>query len=230
MEGSVGVLNAEMLRRVARRAEFRELWQIGRPYRPEPIRALEVHGLGGGGEFPPFARSAEPWGEKSLALAVGHAVLGALNEAGLLAKRYELHAGERAGGYVRVFLENADREDGALFARALHEALGPLRRPRYVIPRHVDNLHETWLSQILPQIVARYFRRRRRRMAMLHAVPSALAQNKGLAAVYTKHWNATVSPGEAVYAHAGEGERLLEQAQRAGTVPQSTIHDKEIFL
>jgi hypothetical protein len=99
-----------------------------------------------------------------------------------------------------------------------------------VIPRHVHDVGETWLSWVLPEIVARYFRRRRRRKVMLHAVPTALAKNKDLAAIYTRHWNERVSPGEAIYARAGEGERLVEQCQRDGTVPQHTIHDKEIFL
>lgn len=230
LEGSVGLLNAEMLRRAARRAEFRELWQIGRAYSPQPIRALEVRGLVGGGGFPPFARCDQPWAEESLALAVGHAVLGALSEACLIGPGRPLRAGKRAGGYVRMFIENASREDGALFAQSLREALGPLLRPRYVIPRYVDDVSETWLSRILPEIAARYFRQRGRRMAMLHAVPSGLAKNRDLAAVYTRHWNAHVSPGQAVYARAGEGERLVEQCQREIATPQHTIHEKEIFL
>ena len=65
---------------------------------------------------------------------------------------------------------------------------------------------------------------------MLHAVPAVLARNKDLVKVYQKYWNQYVSPGEAVYAHRGEGQRLLEEARRAGHVPGSEIHDKEIFL
>jgi len=231
VEGSVGVLNAEMLRRPERRAQFRALWKIGQPYHPEPVRALEVKDpSAGGGGFPPFSRSEEPWSGSSLAAAVGHAVLGALSEAGLLRQRYRLRVGERAGGYVRLFVEQANEHDGALFTQSLHEALGPLDRPRYVIPRLVDDVHDTWISRLLPEIVGRYFRRRRRRTVMLHAVPSALAKNKKLAAVFNRHWNARVSPGKAVYAYQGEGERLLQQARQTGRVPKSTLHDKEIFL
>ena len=40
-----------------------------------------------------------------------------------------------------------------LFTTALHEAMGPLDRPRYVIPRLADSVRETWLSIILPSIV-----------------------------------------------------------------------------
>jgi len=229
VEGNTEVLNAEMLRRVARRAEFRDLWRIGQPYRREPIRAVEIKG-GGAGGFPPFSRAKEPWSESSLALAIGHAVLGALNQAGLLKQRYELHVGQRAGGYVRLFVENAGESDSAMFAQSLHEALGPLDRPRYVIARYADDIRDTWLSNVLPEIVGRFFRRRHRQMVMLHAVPSALAKKKELAAVYQQHWNRHVSPGEVLYAHRGEGERIVEQARRDGHVPGDTIHDKEVFL
>jgi len=231
IEGAVEVLNMEMLARVGRRARCREQWRIGQPYHPKPIRAIEMHDLGGGKiGFPPFVRSDQPWSDKSLATAVGNAVLNALVEAGLLREHYPLRTGERAGGYVRLFIENADEADGALFAESLHEALGPLENPRYVIPRFSDDVCDTWLSKIMPEIVARYFQRRRRRMAMLHAVPSVLARNKDLAAIYARHWNQHVSPGQVVYAYQGEGERVLDQARQSGQIPQGTIRDKDIFL
>ena len=40
---------------------------------------------------------------------------------------------------------------------------------------------------------------------------------------------AHVSPGEPLYAHRGEGQQMLEEARLAGQVPQSRIHEKEIF-
>ena len=157
-------------------------------------------------------------------------MLEALVEARLLAKPYTIHAGDRAGGYVRLFLENGTEEDGRLFCQSIRQALGPLDRPRYVIPRYVDDVSDTWLSSVLPEILAQYLRRRRRRMAVLHAVPSALSKHKDLATIYTAAWNRHVSPGEAFYAHRGEGERLLRDAKRQGQVPAGTVRDKEIFL
>ena len=147
-----------------------------------------------------------------------------------MADRSGLHAGDRAGGYVRVLLENAPAEDSTLFTECLREALGPLDRPRYVVARYADDFCERWLSSILPEILARYMRQRRRRLAMLHAVPSPLAKNKDLAATFGRHWNAHVSPGNPLYAHHGEGQRLLEQARRDARIPQGTIHRKEVFL
>lgn len=230
IESSMGVLNAEMLERPFRRTAFRQLWRIGEPYHPEPIHALEAHNGGQGGGFPPFPWGKTPWSDSSLTAAIGEAILGALRETGLLCQQGDLHVGERAGGYVRAFLKNADEADSERFAQALAEALGPLERPRYVIPRQVDVIGDTWLSRVLPRIVGRYFQRRRSSVVMIHAVPSVLAKHKDIVAVYQRHWNARVSPGEAVYAHHGEGEKLVEQAKKAGQAPQGQLHRKEVFL
>ena len=235
LEGSMNVLNDDMLARAALRKRYRDLWRIGRPYRPEPIRALELHGGGGGGGFPPFSGRREPWNDESLVLAVGRAVLGALAQAELiepeLARAVDnLHVGSRAGGYVRIFLQRAAEPSSRQFIHALHEAVGPLDRPRYVIPRYIDRFDDTWLSKLLPSIVRRYFQHRERRMAMLHAVPTVLARNKGLVAVYARHWNRHVSPGRPVYAHRGSGEKLVERARRDGMVPTRRVHDKSVFL
>ena len=231
IEGSMGVLNADMVERIRRRDEFRGLWRIGQPYSPDPVHALEAKTLGGGGGgFPPFATSTDPWTGSSLTLAIGEAVLGALRATQLIRGKCQVVTGERAGGYVRVFLKDASEEDSALFTRSVAEALGPLHRPRYVIPRYVEYREDSWLSRILPRVLGRYFEKKRREMAMLHAVPSALAKHKNLVAVYEHWWNQHVSPGEAVYAHRGAGEELVERMLDRDRVPRGELHRKEIFL
>lgn len=230
IEDSMPVLNAEMLARPQRRAEFRDLWRIGEPFHQVPIHAVESSG-GGGGGFPPFPGAKSPWSGESLAAAVSESVLGALRDASLIPRgEGSLHIGTRSGGYVRAFLKDADAAASALFSEALHEALGPLDNPRYVIPRYVDFIDDTWLSRILPRLIGRYFQRTTRTMQMLHAVPSVFGRNKELTLIYQRHWNTRVSPGEAVFAQRGEGEALLEQALRSGTVPQTRPHRKEVFL
>ncbi len=230
LEGSANVLNADMLARVAGRDAVRQQWRIGQPYSPDPIRALETDTLSSTGEFPPFKGSREPWNEASLGLAIGQAVLSSLCEVGLLPRQRDIHVGTRSGGYVRLFLEEASESEMEVFTTALHEAMGPLDRPRYVIPRLADSVRETWLSSILPSIVGRYFQRRQRRRVMLHAVPLALARNKDLVAVFERNWNEHVSPGEALYAYRGAGKELVKEARRRGQVPRGRIHEKEIFM
>src|SRR5690606_33314106 len=170
------------------------------------------------------------WSGQSLTLAIANAILGALSEAELLSDHRELHLGERDGGYLRVHLQQASEAESALFSEALAEAMGPLQRPRYVIPRVVDVIEQTWLSRLLPVVVGRYFQRRRREMVMLHAVPTVLARNAGLAEIYRRHWNRHVSPGEVLYAHRGAGERMLQQARQQRQGPLNPVHRKEVFL
>ncbi len=174
LEDSINSLNEDMLRRVARRDQVRELWKIGQPYKAEPIRAVEarVQSKREAGGFPPFKKSRQPWSSTALALAVGEAVLRSLAEAKMIRQVGELKAGERAGGYVRLFLEGAPPEESEVFTAALHEALGPLHRPRYVIPRYIDRVEDTWVSSMLPGFLGRYFQTRKTKQVMLHAVPS----------------------------------------------------------
>lgn len=229
LEGSASILNAEMAARAGRRELVRKLWRIGQPYHGEPVRALEARVAVEGTGFPPFRGSREAWTSESLTVTIGEAVLASLVEAKLLRHTRPLHVGKRSGGYVRLFLERSEDDESRLFTEALQEALGPLVRPRYVIPRAVDRIEGTWLSRILPDIVGRYFERRARESVMLHAIPSVLAKNRDLVAIYQRHWNRLVSPGEAIFALRGEGQELLDQAQRLGQTPHSHVHEKEIF-
>jgi len=228
VEESMNILNAEMLGRPAQRANFRRLWRIGEPFNAEPVHALELL-PGGCGEIPP--PGAEPiWTTRSLTQAVGRAVLDALREAGLITSTGSVNVEGRAGGYVRAFLESAGEDESRLFSESLEEAMGSLDRPRYVIRRFVDYRIDSWLSRILPDLLGRYFQKHDRQMVMLHAVPSALSKNKRLAAMYSRHWNVHVSPGQPVYARSSEGEKLVENSVRKGVTPQMPMHRKTVFL
>ena len=81
----------------------------------------------------------------------------------------------------------------------------------------------------LPEIVGRSFRKRKTRIAMLHALPASLARNKELAQVFERHWNEHVSPGEVVYALQGRGEAMVAEARAEGRAPESTSRRHEVF-
>ncbi len=231
LENTTEVLNADMLERIDDRPHVRSLWKIGRPYQAEPVRAVEtIVSAGGGKAFPAMGKPKDPWSATSLALAIGAAVLEALRETGQLQYDRNIHAGERAGGYVRLFLEEATEEESRVFSAALREVLGPLRKPRYVIPREAEVATPTWLTRILPSIVGQFFEKRQRKRVMLHAVPASLSRNRDEVAIFQKHWNQHVSPGEAVYAYHGAGADLIDQARRTGIAPRNQVHDKEIFI
>ncbi|MDP6634481.1 MAG: DEAD/DEAH box helicase family protein [Phycisphaerae bacterium] len=230
IEEAVGPLSAEMISRASARSAARELWAIGTPYHATPIAAAEALRIVGEGGFPPFTGVKAPWNDLTLAMMIGRAVLNSLREVGEITSGGELRGGQLAGGYVRVFIKYASRTDRDLFAESVVEVLGPLRDARYIIPRQIDVYDQTWLSRLLPDIIGKYFRRRRREMAMWHAVPTALARNKERVAVFEREWNRHVSPGKAVFAQRGQGEQIVAEAIRDGLAPSRAVHRKEVFL
>lgn len=223
-------INQEMLERAALRDEARKRWRIGKRFRGEATGALEVHpGLATGGA--PLVESQRGlWSDESLIGAVARAVVGALAEAQLVGSSIPARAGARAGGYIRLVLEGAQEDDRQLALEAIGQALGPLERPRYVIPRQVEARADTLLSKLLPSVLGRFFQRRSTELAMLHAVPDALARTKDLAQVYERHWNEHVSPGQAVYAHHGAGESLLLESKAKGRTALHTPRGVELFV
>lgn len=231
IEGSTSVLNAEMLARAGRRPEARELWKIGEPYENRPIKTVEARLRDlETTDFPPFRGSQDPWSPQSLTTAISDAILFALSQSGLIRQRRSIHVGERAGGFLRLFLKDATEEENTLFVDALYEVLGPLKNPRYIVPRIVSRKVDTWLSRLLPSVVGRFFQQEKKVRVMFHAVPAIFSRNRSQVAVFERGWNAYVSPGQAVFAMRGSGEELLAKAKTAGRRKRGEIHSKEIFL
>ena len=234
IEDAVGTLNEEMISRISKRAESRELWRIGEPFQSEPVTAIEYKTASGGQDqmFPPFASKSIPWNNTSLAEAIARALLRSLAELKLipLPGNIDISTHARAGGYTRVYLAEADEKSTEIFSTALGQVLGPIVKPRYVIPRFIDIAKHNTLSRILPEFIGKYFVKYERSMAMLHTVPDILAGHKDNVAVFEKHWNQYVSPGEAMYAHREDSRELIRQAKQNAQVPRSEVRTKEVFL
>ncbi len=228
LESSVTVFNAEMIGRSKRRNHVRDLWKIGQPFLAQTIDAVEARYAGSQPAFSSVTRSPILWTDHSLTSAIAETVIASFTELGFFRPDLEHRTGELSGGYIRVFLKSANSGENRLFTTAMKQVLGALDRPRYVIPRNVIRRYDTWLSGFLPEIVGRYFQKNRTELAMLHAVPSELAKNKSDVLVFQKHWNRWVSPGDAVYAHRGEGERMVQEANEKGS--RAIVHDKQLFL
>lgn len=232
LDGSAAELNDEMLARAARRQQARELWKIGTPYDDQSVHTLEAKLERRESEragFPPFSGNREMWSSESLSQAIGTAILYALEDAKLLPAGRRLKTSSRDGGYVRLFLEEATSEESHRFVQALQEALGPLHRPRYVIPRKSRFAKSNWFTRKLPEFLKTYFEPSELRTVMIHAVPSELARNREIVAVYEKYWNQLVSPGEAVFALRTETEEEIAAMTREGLTPGGSFHAKEIF-
>ena len=247
VEDNMVELNRDMLERVEQRPHFRSLWKIGEPYHPEPILTVEKK-YGGGMGFKPMSPISQEWTEGTLTQAIGRAVIGGLAEAELLENmswseaEKNIHAAERAGGYVRIFLENADEATSRMFAQAMADVFGPVADARYVIQRQADfefsesRFKGTWILDKTPEFISQFIEKRtqvtkrRREVLKVHAVPKILARNKERALLFQKNWNIHVSPGNVwYYTHDGT-KSMLKEADEKGWLPTDPVHQKDVFM
>ncbi|MDP6661763.1 MAG: DEAD/DEAH box helicase family protein, partial [Candidatus Thalassarchaeaceae archaeon] len=226
---TMDVFNEEMVRRARNRSRTRELWGIGEPFDAVPREAIEVKG-GFGGGFPPMRRiGLAEWSDESLVLAIADAVACSLQALGELGPKARIAGGSRGGGWMRSYLEDSTEKESAIFAEAMQEVLGPLENPRYIISREVRMVSETWLSNILPEVIGKYFRAGKNVLAMYHAVPKRLCKNKEDAGVFQQQWNWKVSPGEVMYGHSKDGRGYVQAAKQSGLTPKGSFHRKSVY-
>ena len=153
----------------------------------------------------------------------------------------QLFVGEQAGGYVRVFLQEATEEEIKEFTQALTDVFSPPLGARYVIERYVDlkefstRIRHPWFATVLPGLLKKYFAEeyehveQRRELVMFHAVPDVLSKNKDLANIFKEHWNRLVSPGELLFTQRGEGRDFIMEAAEKGLVISQKVATKEFF-
>ena len=227
----MGVINQEMLERARRRTASRDLWAIGTPFSAEARKSLEFMPSQplGGMQFK-FGKLTDPWTEESLNRAIIEAVALGMWEVGLLPKYAKLGGGQRGGGWFRYYIEECTEEQSDMFAQAISEVFGPIDDARYVISRAARFFDETFLSRLLPEVLAKYVRKERKEVVMFYRVPSCLAGKKSHAAWFQKHWNKLVSPGEALYVHSKEGKEAVAFAKASGLVNQTVQHLKDVYL
>ena len=226
----MSVFNEDMLRRSRNRSHVRELWGIGQPFNAKPKSAIEAKlGDGSGGGFS-FGKEQSPWTNESLVQAISLSIVNSLIHLGMISRNCRADGGNRGGGWVRLHLENATEEESALFATCLEEILGPMEKPRYVISRSSKFITDTWLSKMMPEVIAKFFRPVKERLVMYHTVPKVLAASAEKAETFQRYWNEFVSPSELFYARSKEGKIRVEIIKSSTMVPKNSLHRKEIFL
>lgn len=226
----MSVFNEDMLRRSRNRSHVRNLWGIGQPFNAKPTVAVEAYlSVGSGGGFP-FGDEKTAWTDESLVQAISLSIVNSLIHLGMISKNCRADGGDRGGGWVRLHLENATEEESALFSSCLEEVLGPMEKPRYVISRSSKFITDTWLSKIMPEIIAKFFRPVEERLVMYHTVPKVLASSAEKAEIFQRYWNEFVSPSELFYARSKEGKIRVDIIKSSAMVPKNSLHRKEIFL
>ena len=227
----MSLINQEMLQRARRRPTTREKWGIGQPFSAVARKSLEFSPSAPLGGFQyPFGKVADPWTDASLNLAIIQAVASGMWEAGLLPKYAKIGGGERGGGWFRYFLEECTEEQSAMFAEAISEVFGPIDDARYIISRSARFFDDTFLSRLLPEVLAKYVRKERKQVVMFYRVPSCLAGKKTHAAWFQNQWNKLVSPGQALYAHSKEGKEAMAFAKSMGLASNTVQHVKDVYL
>ena len=226
----MSLFNEDMLRRSRNRSHVRGLWGIGQPFHANPTSAVEAKlGGGGAGGFK-FGKEKSQWTDESLVQAVSLSIVNSLIHLGMISRNCRADGGDRGGGWVRLHLEHATQEESALFAACLEEILGPMQKPRYVISRSSKFITDTWLSKIMPEVIAKFFRPVKERLVMYHTVPKVLAASAEKAEIFQRYWNEFVSPSELFYARSKEGKMRVEIIKSSTMVPKNSLHRKEIFL
>tara|TARA_B100000700_G_scaffold86602_1_gene97475 strand:+ start:1755 stop:4589 length:2835 start_codon:yes stop_codon:yes gene_type:complete len=242
-------ISEEMLERAGNRQANYDLWGIGKPFKGQAAQSIQIP-LGDsvkGKGFPPFTGDTTAWTPDSLTKKVSEAIVCSLRDAGMI--QWEntkelldhLFVGEQAGGYVRVFLQEAQEEEIKLFTQALSDVFSPPLEARYVVERFVDRkdfsmrTRYPWFAKILPSFFKNHFAEEyehvevERVMVMLHAVPNALAKNKEVANIFLEHWNRLVSPGRVMFTQRGDGRDFLLEAAGQGLLTTQQVSTKEFF-
>ncbi len=214
------IFNDEMLARAAGRKRIRVSWKIGEPYENTQVSSLELKL-----EKIMFANNAvrtDGVKIKGLELSadrqlfnICNAVLLTMKELNLLAKKKaSLNVTARNNGYYRIFLDNAASEDMEKFMQAVNALFEPLTDQRYIIPRYEEVVKDNWLSKMFPEVVGKYLRTRKKRIAVYHPLPRCFGDSKSHAELFSDNWNKYVSPGRAIFAKRGKGEEVLSKAKQ----------------
>ena len=226
----MAAFNEDMLRRSRNRSHVRGLWGIGQPFNAKPTTAIEAKvssGFGGGFSF---GKEQTPWSDESLIHAISLSIVNSLIHLGMVSKNCRADGGNRGGGWFRLHLQNATEEESALFTACLEEILGPIKKPRYVISRSSKFITDTWLSKLMPEVIAKFFRPVKDQLVMYHTVPKILAASSEKAELFQRYWNQFVSPSELFYARSKDGKMRVEVIKSSTMIPENSLHRKEIFL
>jgi superfamily II DNA or RNA helicase len=232
ISGIMSIFNDEMILRSKDRQKIRELWAIGQPFDAQAKNAFELkmtnHFAQG---FPPSLKIGRAeWTDENLIISLAESLVRSFKEIGLIRYNATVSSGERGGGWIRTFLEYSDDNESKLFIDAMEEILSPLDKPRYIIPREIKIISDTWISKILPEVVGKYFQKSSNKITMYHSIPKSLCQNKKDALIFQKNWNWFVSPGEIIYAHNDVGIEKVRYATENNLYPLGSLHAKEVFI
>ncbi len=224
------LFNEEMLTRAANRPHVRGLWGIGQPFNVKSSSAVEAKLESGFSSGFKFGINKRPWTDESLMLEISKVIVDTLGDLGEIDRDCKASGGNRGGGWLRFHLEHATEEETEKFTKALEEVLGPLDNPRYIISRPAMHMRHTWLSKLLPEVLAKFLKKAVRSVQMYHKIPSIVANTKERAEIFQKHWNYYIGTSEITYCRNDEGKEYVAEIRKNRMGPKNSIHHKEVYL
>jgi hypothetical protein len=151
----------------------------------------------------------------AILLDVGHALLEALKDAGLVSRNLapdDVLVIEQGEGDHEISLDHASPEDAATFVLSYRQLFAPVRDQRYLILRSEDRLPNIALRQLWVSLRP-FFRRRSDYPSSYHPVPDLLATRKERAEALARYWERYVGGGRLVYTRTDEGRQALLKAR-----------------
>jgi hypothetical protein len=92
------------------------------------------------------------------------------------------------------------------------------------------HMRDTWLSKLLPEVLAKFLKKAVRSVQMYHKVPSIVANTKERAEIFQKHWNYYIGTSEITYCRNDEGKQYVAEIRKNRMGPKNSIHHKEVYL
>jgi hypothetical protein len=224
------LFNEEMLSRAANRPHVRGLWGIGQPFNVKSSTAVEAKLSSEFSSGFKFGINKRSWTDESLMLEISKVIVDTLSDLGEIDRDCRAAGGSRGGGWLRFHLEHATEKETEKFTKALEEVLGPLDNPRYIISRPAMHMRDTWLSKLLPEVLAKFLKKAVRSVQMYHKVPSIVANTKERAEIFQKHWNYYIGTSEITYCRNDEGKQYVAEIRKNRMGPKNSIHHKEVYL
>jgi superfamily II DNA or RNA helicase len=127
------------------------------------------------------------------------AILATLTDMGHISTSADLitiHTHKRAKGEVLCIVKGASRLEGELIIRALDEALGKIKNPRYLL------IVKSWWRKLL-------------KIEQLYAVPDIFGDRKENSLLFQYHWRRNLGKANVVFTRNPEGRKLLVKARIA---------------
>ena len=92
------------------------------------------------------------------------------------------------------------------------------------------HMKDTWLTKLLPEVLAKFLRRAERSIQMYHTVPSIVANTKERAEVFKKNWDYYIGEVKSCTVETMRVDSTSKSYVEMDLEPRNNLHRKEVYL